>query len=319
MFTSSHRGSTSSQRTLNRAAYNRAMLNQNMAGYPQARRSSQPPKRHHGFKLWLIVAVLLVGSGYTTWSKHASAEASAARQAQVQAAAAAKQKADIFGGQVQSLIADNPADSLSIAVASNNQAVTTYGSSDTFDGASTAKLLTAADYFHHVEQGTASLQHRIDGQTAQHWLQIMLVNSDDTAWAELNDYLTHDDLANYADSIGFTNYDPDTNNFTARDVASLLQQLYSGKLLNPAHRSQMLNYLSRANYRQFIVAAVPAGDSVYHKVGWDDDTINDGALITHGPKYLVLVIFSDGNQTYDTASRTQLMHAITKDAIAAYL
>lgn len=294
------------------------MLYQNQAGYARPTRQQPAPKRRHT-KLWFVIAAVIMIGGYSSWSKHVSAETLAAHQAQVQAAAEAKQKADRFEAQIQSLIAANPTDSLSVAVTSDSQPLKTIGSTDTFDGASTAKLLTAADYLHHVEQGTASLQRRIDGQTAQHWLQIMLVNSDDTAWAELNGYLTHDDLANYADSIGFTKYDPDTNNFTARDVASLLQQLYAGKLLNPVHRSQMLNYLSRANYRQFIVAAVPAGDSVYHKVGWDGDTINDGAVMTNGQKYVVLVIFSDGNGSYDTANRAQLMHVVTTDAATAYL
>jgi beta-lactamase class A len=81
----------------------------------------------------------------------------------------------------------------------------------------------------------------------------------------------------------------------------------------------MMKYLGEANYRQYIVAAVPAGDKVYHKIGIDNDTINDAAIITSNNEYLVLVIFTNGNGSYDWSSRQQLIQTITKDAVQAYL
>ena len=304
---------------LRQQPYATGMLYQNVAGYRQPQKHTKP-KRLISLRTraYLVMAVMLFVGGYAAWNNHVSAEALAAHQAQLQAAAEAQRKADAFGDQVQALLTGQT-DMLSIAVASDTQSVKTYGSTDTFDGASTAKLLTAADYLHHVEQGSASLTQKIDGRSAQSWLRAMIVQSDDTAWAALNGYLTHDDLVTYGNSIGFTNYDPEVNTFTASDVARLMQQLYTGKLLNTSHRALLLNYLSSANYRQYIVAAVPSTDTVYHKVGWDGDTINDAAIITKGQKYAVLVIFSNGNGSYDTAARTQLIHTITNDAVAAYL
>ena len=86
-----------------------------------------------------------------------------------------------------------------------------------------------------------------------------------------------------------------------------------------AHRSLQLSYLSQANYRNYIVAAVPAGDQVYHKVGINDDTLNDAAIIKQGDKYVVLVIFTNGNGNYDLDHRGQLTQDITRQATAAYL
>jgi beta-lactamase class A len=251
--------------------------------------------------------------------KHASAEAAAAHQAQIKAAAVASQRAEVFANQVTALVAANPTVTFSVATSSPAQGLKHYGDNTVFDGASTAKLLTAADYLQHVQAGEATLSQSIDGTSAEHWLQAMIVNSDDTAWAELNGYLSHDDLEHYANSIGFTDYDPTVNTFTSSDVALLLQKLYNGTLLNSANRSLLLGYLKQANYRDYIVAGVPANDTVYHKVGIDEDSVNDGAIISHGQQYVVLVIFTDGHGTYDWGTRASLMQAITKDATTAYL
>jgi beta-lactamase class A len=288
-------------------------------GSAGSRQPSEPPAKRHRYRrkgsLLLIMVVVLFGL-HIFWAKQASAEVAAAHEQQL---IMARQRAATFTRQVNGLIAANPAVTFNVVTDSEADGVQQYGADTTFDGASTGKLLTAADYLRHVQDGTATLDQSIDGQSAEQWLQAMLVNSDDTAWAELNGYLTHDDLQDYANSIGFTDYNPSVNTFTARDVAVLLQKLYSGSLLDPANRSLMLRYLAQANYRGYIVAAVPSSDMVYHKIGMDNDTVNDGAIITHGQQYVVLVIFTDGNGTYDWGTRAQLMQTITQDAITAYL
>lgn len=280
-------------------------------------------KRRQARRRWLgiclVILVLITLGGNELRARHVSAQKAAAQQAQVEATADAQRKASLFSSQLNALLTANPADTIGAVTASSNSSLQTYGTTTPFDAASDGKLLTAADYLHHVELGTATLQQDINGQTAGYWLKIMLVNSDDTAWAELNGYLTHPDLQAYGNTIGFTDYDPTVNTFPPIDAARLLQKLYTGQLLNAANRSLMLGYLEQANYRQYIVPAVPKGDNVYHKIGLDVDEVNDAAIITSGQKYLVLVIFTNGNGTYNWPARAQLMQAITKDAIAAYL
>ncbi len=317
MLTPRQRNHSSSQPAFNRTDYNRSVQFRDLAAYDHSRRTRK--KRRPNPAIWLVVLVLITLGGHVLWSKHVSAEKASARQAQVEAAADAKRKAGIFASQVNALLAVNLADTIGIATYSASDGSQIYGTTTPFDGASDGKLLTAADYLHHVEQGTATLQQDIDGQTAEYWLKIMLVNSDDTAWAELNGYLTHDDLETYAGSIGFNDYDADVNTFMPSDAARLLDKLYTGQLLNAADRSLMLGYLAQANYRQYIVPAVPKSDTVYHKIGLDGDEVNDAAIITSGKKYIVLVIFTNGNGTYNWPARAQLMQAITRDAIAAYL
>lgn len=281
--------------------------------------ADQNTSSSHKLKGWLVLLAFLALAGHAIGAKHVSAEHLAAEKATASAAKIAKQKETTFDTQVASLMATDPDDTISVVTTSNVSGVHTLGNTDVFDGASTGKLLTAADYLTHVQNGTASLDHLIDGETAQNWMQKMIVDSDNDAWAELNDYLTHPDLSKYAASVGFVDYDPTVNTFTSTDIASLMQKLYVGSLLKPAERTLLLGYMKQANYRQYIVSAVPSAYTVYHKIGFDDDELNDVAIITKGDKYLVLAIYTNGNGRYDQDFRTTMMHQITQDALTAFM
>lgn len=274
------------------------------------------PRRGQRRLLLAVILLAAIVTGHVIWDRHVSAEAFNARQAE---AAVDARKAATFSSQVNALLAANQNITFSISTISQTNGLQHYGTATTFDAASTGKLLTAADFLHHVEQHSASLNQTIDGQNAKYLLQIMLVDSNDTAWADLNDYLTHANLQQYAASLGITDYDANANLLSSNDIALILQKLYARQLLNNTDSSLMLGYLKQANYREFIVPAVPAGDTVYHKVGEDGDNVHDAAIITRGQHVLILVIYTNGNGTYEWTQRAQLMQTITRDALAAYL
>lgn len=270
-------------------------------------------------RISLVIALLVVVSlGYSLWSQHVAAQAAAQRQTQIQAALVSKQKAASLSQQMTALLAANPELTFSVAIGTA-QGFQHFGSTAAFNGASTGKLLTAVAFLHQVETGHSKLHQQLGGMDAEQSLRQMIVDSDDMAWQSFNDYLTHGGLARYAHSIGFNDYDPDTDSFTTADLAMLLNKLHDRQLLNSADRSLLLGYMGTANYRDFIVAAVPKNDKVYHKIGLVDDQVNDAAIITHGSKSLALVIFTNGNQSYNWDKRAQLFQAITKAAITAYL
>ena len=283
---------------------------------PVASRSLRPKRR---LLVLAILALSLFFSVHGVVVKHAAAETIAAKQAAQEAAALKSQRVTTFDNQFAAVVAANPGVDFSVSIVDSDNQVHTEGVSTSFDGASTAKLLTAVDYLHHVEQHQASLGQSIDGQSARQLLQAMIVNSDDTAWLTLNDYLTHPDLANYAAQIGFQAYDPTDNTMTSSDIALLMHKLYVGNILNTTDRSLLLSYLGRANYRDFIVAAVPTSDHVYHKIGIDGDSVHDAAIITSGKQAMTIVIFTDGHGTYNWDQRAAAMQAITKDALTAFL
>jgi beta-lactamase class A len=287
---------------------------------PSKQAADQPRKSwRRSVQVALVFCLTLALASHFAWTKHVSAEQLADQHAQAVMAVQESERTAAFASQVNAVIAANPAVAISVTAVSGSGVLRQYGSDTTFDGASTGKLITAADYLHHVELGQASLNQQIDGQSAKALLRAMIVNSDDASWLALNDYLTHADLSQYGSKLGITDYDPDGNTFRSSDMAVLLQKLWSGGLLNFSNSQLLLGYMKQANYRSFMVPAIPAGYTIYHKVGLDNDTVNEAAIITHGTQHSVLVIFTDGNGTYDWTERAQIIQAITQDALAAYL
>jgi beta-lactamase class A len=225
-----------------------------------------------------------------------------------------------LGQNVNSIINANSGIDISVNLIDlNGGQAEHYGTDETFLAASTAKILTAEYFLHQVEAGQESLSETINGSSAQYELQQMIVVSDDNAWAALNDELGYDNLQNYADSVlGINDYQAYNNVLSSGDIALALQKLWDGSLLNSSDTQLLLSYLKQANYRQYIVPAVPADDTIYHKIGLYEDNVHDAAIITHGSQAFVIVIFTNGNGMYDWPARATTMQSITKDALSAY-
>lgn len=226
-----------------------------------------------------------------------------------------------LASEVNAIIAENPGIDVAASVIDlNSNQSYQYGITDAFEAASTAKLITAADYLHHVQDGSASLDDDINGNVARQDLEQMIVVSDDNAWYDLNDYLGHPDLLAYATSIGMSGYDPDDNTMPASDIALLLQKLYEGKLLNKANSSLLLGYMAQANYQGYIGAVVPGDVKFYHKAGVLADRIHDAAIIDDGKHPLVLTIFTkDEDDEYEASpAQTQIIQQIATDVLSAY-
>lgn len=222
---------------------------------------------------------------------------------------------------VQQVMNANPSVTFGVSVVDvDSGKALNLGTQTPFIAASTGKLLTAALYLHEVGLKQASLSHHVAGDSAQDWLRQMIVYSDNTAWENLNTYLTHPALAAYAESIGIHDYDVTDNMLAPHDTALLLDKLANGSLLKPVQTSLLLGYMKIANYRDSIVPAVPPEDTVYHKIGFLDDYLHDAAIIQNpAGRRVVLVIYTNGNGTYDDDTRNAAMQAITRAVIQNYL
>jgi beta-lactamase class A len=188
------------------------------------------------------------------------------------------------------------------------------GSNNSFTAASTTKLLTAADYFHKVELGKASLSQYIEGDTAQDLLERMVRNSDNNAWVALNDYLTYQQMSSYAKSLGITSYDWENNTITATDEAKLLQQIYDGNVVSSANRSLLYSYMQNTSDDDLIPDGVPSSATVYHKYGDFNGNLHDAAIVNYDDHNFALVIYTN-NPNDDTlddySSRVDLFHQLT--------
>jgi len=193
-----------------------------------------------------------------------------------------------------------------------------YGDSSSFTAASVGKLVTVATFLHEVDNGSAALDQSVGGTTAKEEIRAMLVDSDNTAWHNMEMAVTLDAQQAYAQTIGLTAYNAADNTMSSDDVAKLLTKLAEGKLFADQYTQLMLGYMQQANYRGYIVAAIPDGVTVYHKVGLLDDRVHDAAIIKKGDRSYALVIFSKTAGAYNFSKAAPLFSSITEDTLQAF-
>jgi beta-lactamase class A len=177
--------------------------------------------------------------------------------------------------------------------------------------ASTAKVLAAAAYYHLVETGAASLDDPLGSYTAGFQLREMIQQSDNDSWSLIMDAVGHEELTEYAASLGVS-YDPESNTLTPAEMATILAGVYSGTLLTAGHTAQLLSFMQDTNYETLIPAAVPEGITVFHKYGLLDDELHDAAVLAQGNTAYALVIYTKGQGLSDVPERTDVIHQLTQ-------
>ncbi|ALV44070.1 serine hydrolase [Pseudarthrobacter sulfonivorans] len=191
-----------------------------------------------------------------------------------------------------------------------------YGVEEPFEAASTAKILTAAAYYHLVEEGSASLDDRLGAFASEFQIQAMVQDSNNESWSLLMDAVGLSELSEYAASIDVT-YDPEVNTLSTAEMAHILAELFEGRLLDQEHTEQLLSYMQDTNYENLIPAAVPDGVTVFHKYGLLDDELHDAAILSMSSGSYVLVVFTKGADLSDIPERTVVIQEITKAVTAA--
>jgi beta-lactamase class A len=198
--------------------------------------------------------------------------------------------------------------------------------------ASTYKIYVAWAVLHGIEQGDYTLSTKTDdGSTIQADLQKMILNSDNDAartlgflygWKNINALLQSQGIR----STDMYNYVPPSTlpvgnkHTTAADLATTLQKLYAGQLLNTTHTQWLLQLLKTQHYRERIPAGVPSGVAVADKPGWlspadgeNGYTENDAAIV-YGPKSTyILVITTTGSTTQPLTDLSRQVYAYLEE------
>jgi beta-lactamase class A len=229
-----------------------------------------------------------------------------------------RQQNDTFSQNLDRISAEYPDLELSIVTTTNQPSRFHYGTKQSYEAASTAKLVTAAAYLDMVSSGKLSLQAPIEGNSLIYWMRQMVIDSDDDAWNVLNSHLTHSKLNAYAASVGMRHYEADSNSMTADDMATFMHRLAAHNLLDEKRTILLESLMQKANYREYIVAGTPQGYTVAHKVGLTAEYLHDTAIIERGDQWLTLVIFTKDTGNYSAQDKQHVMQAITKAAIDAY-
>ena len=112
-------------------------------------------------------------------------------------------------------------------------------------------------------------------------------------------------------------YDPEQNLVAPTDMARLLAQLTTGKLLNADHSAELLGYMQHTNDEDLVPAAVAPGITVHHKYGVVQGYVHEAALLSAGDRSYAVVISTWGPDVADCADRLVVIHDLTRQLTGA--
>jgi len=285
-------------------------------GAPQPAPGKPPSGRRvgHGRLLLLALVVVLVIAGTITLAVVRSEPPSgtvAPTQPAVPAAPVAAAPASLQDS-VDDILSEADEYRIGMALADvSGGAERTFGDQDTFTAASTAKILTAAAYYHLVENGQASLDEPMGDYDAAFQLKAMVNDSNNDSWLLLMDAVGYPQLIAYADSIGVT-YDPEQNQLTAADMALILKKLYAGELLDQDHTKQLLSYMQDTNNEDLIPAGSRSGVDVHHKYGEISGELHDAALLSYRGSTFALVIYTENREGDADDGQAEVIRNLTR-------
>lgn len=222
-------------------------------------------------------------------------------------------------GALDQIINAYPYDTSVSVVDLNSGTLIQTGDTYPFIAASTTKILSALLYLDKVESGQANLETKIGSRTSQEQLKLAVTDSDNGAWAELNNYLGRNDLMDYAKKHNINSYDSTKNTITSNDMAQLLADFYNRKLINEDHTELLLSWMQNTSEERFIPSAVPAEMKIYHKAGYLADRVHDVAIIDNGSAPFVIVIYSKSyTPAYDYGLGQKLFKQVTEQTINTF-
>ncbi|MGO4192239.1 serine hydrolase [Arthrobacter sp. YAF17] len=219
--------------------------------------------------------------------------------------------------EIKRILAENPGYRVGVVLADTHGGEPrSYGDGTEFVAASTAKIITAAAYYHLVETGEKSLDVPLGSYDAAFQVKAMVNASSNDAWLLLMEDIGYPKLIEYAASIGIS-YDPEQNLLTPAEMAEVLKQLSSGKLMNAEHTQELLGYMQQTNNERLIPAAVGPDITVQHKYGELEGYVHDAALLSSGERSYALAIYTWGEDG-ESEERLAVIHQLT-DVVARAL
>lgn len=168
----------------------------------------------------------------------------------------------------------------------------------TFEAASLYKLYLSDYLYTKIAQGRYSLASSLGaGRSLGSCIELMITISDNNCGESIGYNIGWYTLHNFVRNAGFSHTSMvGYNRTSASDVASYLEQLYNGSLLNPSASSDFLSYMKHQIYRTAIPAGVP-GVAVADKVGFNFNNWHDAAIVYHPKGNYILAVLSAGSGT----------------------
>lgn len=157
-------------------------------------------------------------------------------------------------------------------------------------------------YTHHPAVGPPFAAHLEDGsiQTVETLIEQVLVHSDNNATIALSTNLQGDYEHNVFFDLGVTAPDENVDYLSAKTYGAIFRALYNASYLRAPYSEKILDSMSRASFREGLVAGVPSGTVVAHKFGYrinPDGTseLHDCGVVYHPKKPFIICVMTEGS------------------------
>ena len=151
--------------------------------------------------------------------------------------------------------------------------------------------------------------------TLRECAELMIKESDNTAWAMLHRYLGRDYIEAELNRIGATStayWTPNTT--TPNDVLIMLKTAADPSYTTPELSAEMLDVMTGTSFEDRLPQPLPEGARVAHKIGSYGDTFSDAGLVfpkgsnARGDAYFIVVIAADTTETTARSAIQDVSH-----------
>lgn len=186
------------------------------------------------------------------------------------------------------------------------------GEWDSVVAASTYKPYVFLRVFDDIDQGKIDWDDKIDGVTYEKCLEDTIVISANECPMALIEKYDKFKLTSYLRGKGFSSGTgftfKEATQTTAGDLTKLMAGIEQSTLAKKNNRERLLSAMNRQIYRQGIPAGTSA--SVYNKVGFLWDYLNDAAIVRHPQGTYVLAVMTKGESWAKIAEITRKVESI---------
>ncbi len=146
--------------------------------------------------------------------------------------------------------------------------------------------------------GAGILQGKAAGTTYTYrqLVEYMGQYSDNTAFKVIRRILGDDKIQQTIDDLGMSKTSLEDFETTPEDIGLFFQKLYQGKILNSNSRGELLDFLTKTAYEDWLPAGVPRKIKVVHKIGRDTGTFSDGGIVFADKPYVIVMMSQDARE-----------------------
>jgi len=146
--------------------------------------------------------------------------------------------------------------------------------------------------------GAGILQGKASGSTYTYrqLVEYMGQYSDNTALKVMRRILGEAKIQETIDELGMTKTSLKDFTTTPKDIGLFFQKLYRGKLINNEHRDEMLNFLTKTAFEDWLPKGIPGNIRVVHKIGKDLGTFSDGGLVFADKPFVIVMMSKDARE-----------------------